>query len=189
MVSFVSNVLSSSLWQRKTGGLVIWRSGTSISLYKYKSDGNRDASVNENKKIYRRAETSPASLPASTSTVDYSVEEVDHPQLEKEVTTVGNKDRAFQQEVEYEDEINELLEGLGPRYTDWQGGYPLPVDADLLPGIVPGYEPPFRKLPYGVRSNLGQKEATSLRRLATVLPPHFALGIRFSFVAFCSPWR
>ncbi|CAA7028121.1 unnamed protein product [Microthlaspi erraticum] len=160
--------------ERRTGGLVIWRSGTSISLYKYRNDSNRDASVSKYKQIYRRAETSPSSLPAST--VDYSVEQVHHPQLEKEVTSVGNKDRGFQQEVEYEDEINELLEGLGPRYTDWQGGYPLPVDADLLPGIVPGYEPPFRKLPYGVRSNLGQKEATSLRRLATVLPPHFALG-------------
>uniref|UniRef100_A0A1J3G9V0 Chloroplastic group IIA intron splicing facilitator CRS1, chloroplastic n=1 Tax=Noccaea caerulescens TaxID=107243 RepID=A0A1J3G9V0_NOCCA len=162
--------------ERKTGGLVIWRSGTSISLYKYKNDGNRDASVSQNKQIYRRAETSPASLPASTSTVDHSLQQLHHPQLEKEATTVGNKDRTFQQEVEYEDEINELLEGLGPRYTDWQGGYPLPIDADLLPGIVPGYEPPFRKLPYGVRSNLGEKEATSLRRLATVLPPHFALG-------------
>jgi RNA-binding protein YhbY len=101
---------------------------------------------------------------------------VNLPQLEKEPTVVGNKDRTSPQEVEYEDEINELLEGLGPRYTDWQGGYPLPVDADLLPGIVPGYEPPFRALPYGVRSTLGTKEATSLRRIATVLPPHFALG-------------
>ncbi|KAL1200060.1 CRM-domain containing factor CFM3B [Cardamine amara subsp. amara] len=156
--------------ERKTGGLVIWRSGTSIALYKYKADSNRGASGNLNKQIYRRAETSPSSLPANTSTVGHSVQLVHLPQLEKEATIVGNK------EVEYEDEMNELLEGLGPRYTDWQGGYPLPVDADLLPGIVPGYEPPFRVLPYGVRSTLGTKEATALRRLATVLPPHFALG-------------
>ncbi|KAF8109289.1 hypothetical protein N665_0098s0017 [Sinapis alba] len=160
--------------ERKTGGLVIWRSGTSIALYKYKNDTYRDASVPMNKQIYRRAETLPSSLP--TSRVDHSVEQVHHPQLEKETTNVGNEDRTSHQEVEYEDEINELLEGLGPRYTDWQGGYPLPVDADLLPGIVPGYEPPFRVLPYGVRSTLGQKEATSLRRLGKVLPPHFALG-------------
>ncbi|ESQ56151.1 hypothetical protein EUTSA_v10024373mg [Eutrema salsugineum] len=162
--------------ERKTGGLVIWRSGTSISLYKYKNDSNRDASMKLNKQIYRRAETSPSYLPTSTSTVDHSVQQVHLPQLEKETAIVGNKERISQQDVEYEDEINELLECLGPRYTDWQGGYPLPVDADLLPGIVPGYEPPFRVLPYGVRSTLGTKEATSLRRLATVLPPHFALG-------------
>lgn len=163
------------LLERKTGGLVIWRSGTSIALYKYKNDTyRRDASVPMSKQIYRRAQTSPSSLP--TGRVDHSIEQVHHPQLEKETTNVGNEDRTSHQEVEYEDEINELLEGLGPRYTDWQGGYPLPVDADLLPGIVPGYEPPFRVVPYGVRSTLGQKEATSLRRLGKVLPPHFALG-------------
>lgn len=162
---------------------MIWRSGTSIALYKYKNDTyRRDASVPMNKQIYRRAETSPSSLP--TSRVDHSAEQVHHPQLEKETTNVGKEDRTSNQEVEYEDEINELLEGLGPRYTDWQGGYPLPVDADLLPGIVPGYEPPFRVVPYGVRSTPGQKEATSLRRLGKVLPPHFALGIGFSVVTF-----
>ncbi|CAH8276699.1 unnamed protein product [Arabidopsis lyrata] len=162
--------------ERKTGGLVIWRSGTSIALYNYKGGNNRDGSGNMNKQIYRRAETLQSSLPTNTSTVDQSVQLVHLPQLEKEPTVVGNKDRTSPHEVEYEDEINELLEGLGPRYTDWQGGYPLPVDADLLPGIVPVYEPPFRVLPYGVRSTLGTKEATSLRRIATVLPPHFALG-------------
>ncbi|KAG8481056.1 hypothetical protein CXB51_025765 [Gossypium anomalum] len=103
--------------ERKTGGLVIWRSGTSISLYR-------------------------EPLP----------------------------------EIKYEDEVDKLLEGLGPRYADWLGCDPLPVDADLLPGIVPRYQPPFRVLPYGVRSSLGVKEATSLRRLARVLPPHFFLG-------------
>ncbi|EOA18598.1 hypothetical protein CARUB_v10007170mg [Capsella rubella] len=163
--------------ERKTGGLVIWRSGTSIALYNYKGGSNKYVSGNMNKQIYRRTETSPSSLPTSTSSVDHSVQQVHLPQQpEKETAIVGNNDRTSQQEVEYEDEINELLEGLGPRYTDWQGGYPLPVDADLLPGIVPGYEPPFRALPYGVRSTLGTKEATTLRRLATVLPPHFALG-------------
>ncbi|KAG7547606.1 RNA-binding CRM domain [Arabidopsis suecica] len=162
--------------ERKTGGLVIWRSGTSIALYNYKGGSKRDGSANMNKQIYRRAERLPSSLPTSTSTVDQNVQLLHLPQVEKEPTVVGNKDRTSPQEVEYEDELNELLEGLGPRYTDWQGGYPLPVDADLLPGIVPGYEPPFRVLPYGVRSTLGTKEATSLRRIATVLPPHFALG-------------
>ncbi|ONK66594.1 uncharacterized protein A4U43_C06F9980 [Asparagus officinalis] len=31
-------------------------------------------------------------------------------------------------------------------------------------------------IPYGARSSFGYKEGTALRRLARVLPPHFALG-------------
>ena len=54
-------------------------------------------------------------------------------------------------ELNYENELDKLLEGLGPRYTDWPGSDPLPVDADLLPGFVPGYQPPFKILPYGVK--------------------------------------
>ncbi|PKI65887.1 hypothetical protein CRG98_013707 [Punica granatum] len=80
------------------------------------------------------------------------------------------------QEVEYEDEMDKFLDTLGPRYKDWPGSEPLPVDADMLPGTVAGYQPPFRVLPYGVRATLSQKEATALRRVARFLPPHFALG-------------
>ncbi|KAL8131624.1 hypothetical protein AgCh_007535 [Apium graveolens] len=55
---------------------------------------------------------------------------------------------------------------------------------DLVPRIVPGYKPPFRLPSYGVRSTVGGKEATSLRRLARVIPPHFALGLLLSFVKY-----
>jgi len=79
-------------------------------------------------------------------------------------------------EIKYEDEIDKLLDELGPRYTDWPGSDPLPVDADLLPATVPGYKPPFRVLPYGVRPSLSRMDTTNLRRLARGLPPHFALG-------------
>lgn len=82
-------------------------------------------------------------------------------------------------EIKYEHEVDKLLDDLGPRYEDWAGPDPLPVDADLLPGVVHGYKPPFRVLPYGVRPALGMKEGTALRRLARVLPPHFALGKPF----------
>lgn len=85
-------------------------------------------------------------------------------------------------DVRYEDEVDKLLDDLGPRYEDWPGDGPLPVDADLLPGVFPGYRPPFRLLPYGVRSTLSNKEATALRRLARVLPPHFALGMCDSII-------
>lgn len=127
----------------------------------------------------RREETPPSSLPETTTMVDNSDEKVHLAQLEQVTTSVEKKDQTSQPDVEYEDEIDELLDGLGPRFMDWPGDNPLPVDADLLPGAIPGYEPPFRVLPYGVRSSLGPKEATALRRLARSIPPHFALGMRF----------
>lgn len=164
--------------ERKTGGLVIWRSGTSISLYRGVS--YEAPSVRSNKKPRNRNEISRNSLTAIDINIDYSetspIYDVHAPGGDSESTIEEKKGTELSQEVEYEDEVDKLLESLGPRYTDWPGDDPLPVDADLLPGIVPGYEPPFRILPYGVRSTLAEKEATSLRRLARVLPPHFALG-------------
>ncbi|KAJ0264768.1 CRM-domain containing factor CFM3A [Hirschfeldia incana] len=158
--------------ERKTGGLVVWRSGTSISLYRGVSYELPAGKWNKQK---REETSSPSSLPAATTMVESVDEEVHLPQVDQEETTSVEK-KEQEQEVEYEDEIEQLLDGLGPRFKDWTGDHPLPIDADLLPGDVPGYEPPFRILPYGVRSSLGPKEATALRRLARFLPPHFALG-------------
>ncbi|MBA0825647.1 hypothetical protein Goarm_010576, partial [Gossypium armourianum] len=165
--------------ERKTGGLVIWRSGTSISLYRGVS--YEVPSVHLNKQIYKRNEMSTYSSPLVSDKTEDPSDLVPHkdvapPQTNFETATEEHKNTEPLPEIKYEDEVDKLLEGLGPRYADWPGCDPLPVDADLLPGIVPGYQPPFRVLPYGVRSSLGVKEATSLRRLARVLPPHFALG-------------
>ncbi|KAF7145474.1 hypothetical protein RHSIM_Rhsim04G0190700 [Rhododendron simsii] len=164
--------------ERKTGGLVIWRSGTSISLYRGVS--YLAPSVGSNKKTWNRNDISRNSLTTIDNNIDYSesspIYDVRAPRGDSGSTLEEKKSTELSQEVEYEDEVDKLLESLGPRYTDWPGDDPLPVDADLLPGIVPGYEPPFRILPYGVRSTLSVKDATSLRRLARVLPPHFALG-------------
>ncbi|KFK39595.1 hypothetical protein AALP_AA3G264500 [Arabis alpina] len=159
--------------ERKTGGLVIWRSGTSMSLYRGVTYELPSGKWNKQK----REETSPSSLPATTTmVVDNRDEQVHLPQLDQETTSVDKKDQISQSDVEYVDEVDKLLDGLGPRFLDWTGDNPLPVDADLLPGAIPGFEPPFRVLPYGVRSSLGPKEATALRRLARFIPPHFALG-------------
>lgn len=73
--------------------------------------------------------------------------------------------------------LNHLLDELGPRFKDWIGRQPLPVDADLLPPVIPGYKTPFRLLPYGVRPGLRNKDMTKFRRLARTVPPHFALGM------------
>jgi hypothetical protein len=78
-------------------------------------------------------------------------------------------------------DIDNFLDQLGPRYRDWSGRNPIPVDADLLPGVVPGYKPPFRLLPYKMKSTLRNKEMTSLRGLARQTAPHFALGIGVCF--------
>ncbi|CAB79733.1 putative protein [Arabidopsis thaliana] len=73
-------------------------------------------------------------------------------------------------------ELNDLLDEVGPRFHDWTGCAPFPVDADLLPGYVEGYRCPFRILPQGVKPCLSNTEMTEMRRLARTSPPHFALG-------------
>ncbi|KAG1334090.1 hypothetical protein COCNU_03G002090 [Cocos nucifera] len=165
--------------ERKTGGLVIWRSGTSISLYRgvgyeiplpekrqYQSV-QRSALDTFNKGTYH---------PTGVSTAYGRGNNVQDLQEDSTASLEKKKDTEPDAEIKYEREIDKLLDGLGPRYTDWPGSDPLPVDADLLPSVVPGYKPPFRILPYGVRRTLGRKEGTALRRLARLLPPHFALG-------------
>ncbi|XP_065863158.1 CRM-domain containing factor CFM3A, chloroplastic/mitochondrial-like isoform X2 [Euphorbia lathyris] len=186
--------------EKKTGGLVIWRSGTSVSIYRgvsYEVPSvhlkNRVLKINEMRtgpsgtktgEVIRHppryASSDNLLMPQSKSDLTAEVKGINETELRIEVNRKAEdkegKEIELQTEMKYEDEVNQLLEGLGPRYTDWSGLDPLPVDADMLPGIIPGYQPPFRILPYGMRSNMGQKSATSLRRLARVLPPHFALG-------------
>ncbi|CAK7327188.1 unnamed protein product [Dovyalis caffra] len=168
--------------EKKTGGLVIWRSGATVSLYRGVS--YEDPSLQLKKRIFKKRETSSNSLPAATGITIGSpsksspYSEIPGPQPNTEITAeaADKKGTETRMEVKYEDEVDKLLDGLGPRYTDWPGLDPLPVDADMLPGVVPGYQPPFRILPYGVRPTLGRQDSTSLRRLARFLPPHFALG-------------
>lgn len=82
-------------------------------------------------------------------------------------------------ETQLQDEADRLLDGLGPRFTDWWGYDPLPVDGDLLPAIVPGFRKPFRLLPFGVKPQLKDREVTILRRLSRHIPCHFTLGANF----------
>ncbi|XP_075476272.1 CRM-domain containing factor CFM3A, chloroplastic/mitochondrial [Primulina tabacum] len=161
--------------ERKTGGLVIWRSGSSVSIYKGVT--YEDPTLKLKKRIFTKNEIYTASSDKAgqdSSKFDPSGH-TDGPQ-ESVGGDMVDKSTEAPSVVKYEDEIEELLDCLGPRYTDWPGEGPLPIDADLLPGVIPGFQPPFRLLPYGVRSTVGTKEGTALRRLARVLPPHFALG-------------
>ncbi|XXG43572.1 hypothetical protein AAC387_Pa01g3570 [Persea americana] len=167
--------------ERKTGGLVIWRSGTSVSLYRgvgYELPSAQSAK--KRSQLVPKKNPDSFSIATEKATGD-SIEKSSHGYMQAtharlEDAAEEKKEPNSMPEIKYETEIDKLLDGLGPRYTDWPGSGPLPVDADLLPGVVPGYKSPFRILPYGVRPTIGGKEMTSLRRLARVLPPHFALG-------------
>lgn len=79
-------------------------------------------------------------------------------------------------EAQLNEEADRLLDGLGPRFTDWWGEDPLPVDGDLLPAIVPGFRKSFRLLPFGLKPILTDRESTILKRLSRHIPCHFALG-------------
>jgi len=76
----------------------------------------------------------------------------------------------------YERETDRLLDDLGPRFTDWWMPKPFPVDADLLPEDVPGFQPPLRLCPPHSSAKLSDYELTYFRKLAQPLPTHFVLG-------------
>ncbi|KAK1397733.1 CRM-domain containing factor CFM2, chloroplastic [Heracleum sosnowskyi] len=173
------------LIERKTGGLVIWRSGSNMIVYrgaeyKYPYFLNEDDGTNktlqfddridgENEKCSSLMDgVRSAGSPLSNKTVK--------PPL---IQGVGSPNRVRFQlpgELQLAEESDHLLDGLGPRFTDWWGYDPLPVDADLLPAVVSGYRKPFRLLPYGVKPILTNDEMTTLKRLGRPLPCHFALG-------------
>ncbi|XP_011098529.1 CRM-domain containing factor CFM2, chloroplastic [Sesamum indicum] len=179
------------LLERKTGGLVIWRSGSNIILYRgsdYKypyfltdelsNDSSSEESPNIDKDqgiVGKTDEQSPVTDAVESRRLN-SGTHISHLPL---IQGVGLPNRVRFQlpgEAELADEVDTLLEGLGPRFSDWWGCDPLPVDADLLPAVVPGYKRPFRLLPYGVKPKLTNDEMTTLRRLGRPLPCHFALG-------------
>ncbi|XP_004297960.1 PREDICTED: chloroplastic group IIA intron splicing facilitator CRS1, chloroplastic [Fragaria vesca subsp. vesca] len=170
------------LLERKTGGLVVWRSGAKIILYRgvnYKypyflkgkkredstSDDSGDAVVNAGGTDEANSVTGPSPTDEKTQ-----------PALIQGVGLANRFRFQLPGEAELAEEADRMLEGLGPRFNDWWGYEPLPVDGDLLPAVVPGYRKPFRLLPYGLQPKLTDDEMTTIRRLARPLPTHFALG-------------
>ncbi|XP_021911136.1 CRM-domain containing factor CFM3A, chloroplastic/mitochondrial, partial [Carica papaya] len=162
--------------ESKTGGLIIWRSGSSVVLYRgmtYKllcvqsytkqNQVDRD-SLQDLKDVALDAMQTIGVKDSVRTTKSYV------PDYAKYLNDFSKE------ELRDLCELNHLLDELGPRFRNWTGREPLPVDADQLPPVVPGYKPPFRFLPYGVRPCLRNKEMTDIRRLARTVPPHFALG-------------
>lgn len=179
-------------FQRNTGGLVIWRSGSNIILYRgadykypyfftdnnssHNSSSGFSPDINTDGGVNGKIGMSSQVNKAVESPVHTTCTPVSRPPL---VQGVGLPNRVRFQlpgEALLAEEVDKLLEGLGPRFTDWWGYDPLPVDADLLPAIVPGYRRPFRLLPYGVKPKLTNDEMTTLRRLGLPLSCHFVLG-------------
>lgn len=188
------------LSEDKTGGFVIWRAGSALVLYRgsnYEPPSVRAARaearissgvgilVADNKPfvpdtklpdpVTRRKRSNVLDGDASSRLLD--PRNAGNAQPGHEI--ISNEVQLFPStgKLDPEKEINTVLDGLGPRFIDWWGHDPLPVDADLLPVVVPNYKTPFRLLPYGTkRSKLSNSEMTNLRKLARPLPIHFALG-------------
>ncbi|KAI3979432.1 hypothetical protein MKX01_001624 [Papaver californicum] len=162
--------------ESRTGGLVIWRSGSSIVLFRgmsyklscvqsYTEQSKHNLSTNTDSKDLTIGGARSVGVSDSVGIIKDSV-----------TNSVKTTENPPQKELMDLRELNCLLDELGPRFMDWSGRDPIPVDADLLPSLVPGYTTPFRLLPHSMRHCLTNKQMTYFRRLARTVPPHFALG-------------
>lgn len=163
--------------ETRTGGLIIWRSGSSVVLYRGLSYNLPCVqSYAKQNQVEKMISHSSNGIVGGDLTQRVGLEET----VKTAETTINNSTRYLKNLSEKEiadlSELDRLLEDLGPRYKDWSGREPLPVDADLLPSVVPGYKRPFRLLPHGFRYSLRDKHVTYYRRTARIMPPHFALG-------------
>lgn len=177
------------LLERKTGGVVVWRAGSKILLYRganyeypyfsldeASSGSSSKNDMNSADDLRIREESLSSEMHIVESVGEHSRRILDQSSL---IQGVGSPTRVrflMPGEKQLIEEADQLLEGLGPRFTDWWGCDPLPIDGDLLPAVVPGYRKPFRLLPYGVNRKLTNDEMTLLKRLGQPLPCHFALG-------------
>ncbi|THG22139.1 hypothetical protein TEA_020855 [Camellia sinensis var. sinensis] len=155
--------------QRRTGGLIIWRSGSVMVVFR----GSNYEGPSQRPKLMD-GEGDTLFVP-DVSSADNQINSIvnSSPILEKTKMPISDR---VENLTEDEAEYNGLLDGLGPRFEDWWGTGILPVDGDLLPQTIPGYKTPFRLLPTGMRSRVTNAELTNLRKLAKSLPCHFALG-------------
>ncbi|KAG0553644.1 hypothetical protein KC19_12G027600 [Ceratodon purpureus] len=144
--------------ERLTGGIVIWREGPAVVIYR-----GKDYVPGWMRKFEEREEAYRERL--QSLGLD---EDDDRMQRDGELQTskMGEID------------VDELLDDLGPEYEDWTEGGRVPVDGDLLLPPNSGFKSPFRRLPYGVRPRLTNFEMTEMRHLARKLPPDFVIGKR-----------
>ncbi|CAN6577921.1 unnamed protein product [Malus baccata var. baccata] len=157
--------------ERRTGGLVLWRSGSVMVVYRgsnYKGPSRSQTVDGERGGLFI-----PDVSSAETSVTRSGNDATSGPDKTEQALKIPERVHNMTEE---EAEFHSLLDDLGPRFEEWWGTGVLPVDADLLPKTIPGYKTPFRLLPTGMRSRLTNAEMTTLRKLAKSLPCHFALG-------------
>lgn len=177
----------------KTGGLVVWSKKDVLVVYRgceYKftlrtsqemppavANGQEMHSFELNKLKLEEKFTIPQ-LKSNENILDQtaSIKDREEESLPNSIFVDGNMGCQTISGSLYEREADRLLDGLGPRFIDWWMPKPLPVDADLLPEVVPGFKSPFRLCPPKARSKLTDDELTYLRKLALPLPTHFVLG-------------
>ncbi|XP_038894211.1 CRM-domain containing factor CFM3, chloroplastic/mitochondrial [Benincasa hispida] len=156
--------------ERRTGGLVLWRSGSVMVVYRgsnYEGPSKTKPLTSEGDGVFI-----PDVSSAATSTMSDNVAASAPEKTKMPIGPPKSNEGLSEEEAEY----NQLLDGLGPRFVEWWGTGVLPIDADQLPPSIPGYKTPFRLLPTGMRSRLTNAEMTQMRKLAKSLPCHFALG-------------
>ncbi|XP_052195748.1 chloroplastic group IIA intron splicing facilitator CRS1, chloroplastic isoform X2 [Diospyros lotus] len=166
--------------ETKTGGLVVWSKRDELVIY-------RGCGYQFGQKTFLKMNSSFAGG-QETSSLKISNHEFKYDnflsQVKSDDNTIDEKMSIKDGEIEimpingslYEREADRLLDGLGPRFIDWWMPKPLPVDADFLPEVVPGFRPPFRRCPPHASAKLTDDELTYLRKLARALPTHFVLG-------------
>uniref|UniRef100_A0A1D1YQQ7 CRM-domain containing factor CFM3, chloroplastic/mitochondrial n=1 Tax=Anthurium amnicola TaxID=1678845 RepID=A0A1D1YQQ7_9ARAE len=163
-----------NILERRTGGIVIWRSGSSLALYRGMTYGLpclQSYSMHSDSMMILAPSSEDSTIVSDEDQVTGSI------RLSKSSDTISLTCSEDSSDGPLDKlDIDSLLDELGPRFRDWSGRDPLPVDADLLSAVVPGYKPPFRLLPYKTKHGLRNGEMTYLRRLARTMPPHFALG-------------
>ncbi|XP_057733671.1 chloroplastic group IIA intron splicing facilitator CRS1, chloroplastic-like [Arachis stenosperma] len=163
--------------EMKTGGLVVWSRKDTHVVYR---GCNYQLTSRSSPKVYPRYIHGQTKSPYETN----MVESVKSNNTSDMPSGNGNNNASTStciQEVHcsgslYERETDRLLDDLGPRFVDWWYPKPLPIDADLLPEVVPGFKPPFRLCPPYSSAKITDYELTFFRKLAKPLPVHFVLG-------------
>ncbi|RYQ92695.1 hypothetical protein Ahy_B09g098909 isoform B [Arachis hypogaea] len=163
--------------EMKTGGLVVWSRKDTHVVYR---GCNYQLTSRSSPKVYLRYIHGQTKSPYETN----MVESVKSNNTSDMPSRNGNNNASTStciQEVHcsgslYERETDRLLDDLGPRFVDWWYPKPLPIDADLLPEVVPGFKPPFRLCPPYSSAKITDYELTFFRKLAKPLPVHFVLG-------------
>ncbi|CAK9254975.1 unnamed protein product [Sphagnum jensenii] len=159
--------------ERGTGGLVIWRAGSAAVVYRGKdyvppSVREMQEKEEQERKALMSLDPEEGEGAAGSSTTQATA-----------VDLSGLEEIKSEAELEEEAELKameDVLEGLGPRWVNWTGNRPVPIDGDLLLSPDAVCKRPFRLLPYGLKAKLTDFELTDLRRFARPLPPHFVLG-------------